>query len=74
MISVYGQMVLLKKLENFLTLLKEFSVVVLKACDTLCLSLQLCNGMYVYIEMHSQQNIKLCNDMYVTFHHSGNVI
>jgi len=28
-------------------LLKELSVVVLKACDTLCLSLQLCNSMYV---------------------------
>jgi hypothetical protein len=33
-----------KKLENFLTLLKDFSVVVLKACDTLCPNLQLCNG------------------------------
>jgi len=28
-------------------LLKELSVAVLKACDTLCLSLQLCNGTYV---------------------------
>jgi len=37
-------------------LLKELSVAVLKACDTFCLSLQLCNGMYV------------------TFQHSGNVI